>query len=181
MAAAEWSRWLLLWSSRLLESQHDHCGNWRWASGTLSYNMNLFKFSRKRCLLKVAFSMSSIWSAFDLFLCLCFGVQVEKKESNEEQDDIESNLLLPAGVALRSAVLSLKVYRAEDMPQSELCSTEHCYCVVQSGFVIMLFTFSPFVQWTMLLHRPSRTCLEERVTRKTSWIHFWKLVLLAKR
>lgn len=44
---------------------------------------------------------------------------MEKKEQNEEQDDIESNLLLPAGVTLRSATLSLKVYRAEDMPQSE--------------------------------------------------------------
>ncbi|KAI5606264.1 myoferlin [Silurus asotus] len=43
----------------------------------------------------------------------------ENKESNEEQDDIESNLLLPAGVTLRSATLSLKVYRAEDMPQMD--------------------------------------------------------------
>lgn len=45
--------------------------------------------------------------------------QVEKREANEEQDDIESNLLLPAGVALRWATLSLKIYRAEDMPQSK--------------------------------------------------------------
>lgn len=37
----------------------------------------------------------------------------------EEQDDIESNLLVPAGVSMRSATLSLKVYRAEDVPQSE--------------------------------------------------------------
>ncbi|XP_047668037.1 myoferlin isoform X1 [Tachysurus fulvidraco] len=43
----------------------------------------------------------------------------EKKESNEEQDDIESNLLLPPGVTQRSATLSLKVYRAEDMPQMD--------------------------------------------------------------
>ncbi|XP_034158677.2 myoferlin [Pangasianodon hypophthalmus] len=43
----------------------------------------------------------------------------EKKERNEEQDDIESNLLLPTGVTLRSATLSLKVYRAEDMPQMD--------------------------------------------------------------
>lgn len=54
-----------------------------------------------------------------------FGVQTEKKESNEEQDDIESNLLLTAGVTLRSATLSLKVYRAEDMPQSESCNKQH--------------------------------------------------------
>ncbi|KTF77078.1 hypothetical protein cypCar_00045716, partial [Cyprinus carpio] len=43
----------------------------------------------------------------------------EKREANEEQDDIESNLLLPAGVALRWATLSLKIYRAEDMPQMD--------------------------------------------------------------
>lgn len=60
---------------------------------------------------------------FDLFCVgVYFGVQMEKKESNEEQDDIENNLLLPAGVTLRSATLSLKVYRAEDMPQSESCN-----------------------------------------------------------
>uniref|UniRef100_A0A671PGU1 Myoferlin-like n=1 Tax=Sinocyclocheilus anshuiensis TaxID=1608454 RepID=A0A671PGU1_9TELE len=44
---------------------------------------------------------------------------VEKREANEEQDDIESNLLLPAGVSLRWATLSLKIYRAEDMPQMD--------------------------------------------------------------
>ena len=53
-----------------------------------------------------------------MLICM-LGVQVEKREQSEELDDIESNLLLPAGVTLRSATLSLKVYRAEDMPQSE--------------------------------------------------------------
>ncbi|KAM6956281.1 myoferlin [Aplochiton taeniatus] len=43
----------------------------------------------------------------------------EKKDRSEEQDDIESNLLVPAGVTLRSVTLSLKVYRAEDMPQMD--------------------------------------------------------------
>ncbi|XP_071371948.1 myoferlin isoform X1 [Centroberyx affinis] len=43
----------------------------------------------------------------------------EKRDRNEEQDDIESNLLLPAGVTLRWATLNLKVYRAEDMPQMD--------------------------------------------------------------
>lgn len=45
--------------------------------------------------------------------------QMEKRESSEGQDDIESNLLVPAGVAMRSATLQLKIYRAEDVPQSE--------------------------------------------------------------
>lgn len=44
---------------------------------------------------------------------------MEKRESNDDQDDIESNLLLPAGVTLRWATLSLKVFRAEDIPQSK--------------------------------------------------------------
>lgn len=45
---------------------------------------------------------------------------MEKKEPNDDQDDIESNLLLPAGVTLRWATLSLKVFRAEDIPQSKV-------------------------------------------------------------
>lgn len=44
---------------------------------------------------------------------------MEKRESNEGQDDIESNLLVPAGVAMRSATLQLKIYRAEDVPQMD--------------------------------------------------------------
>uniref|UniRef100_A0A8C4E0W6 Myoferlin like n=1 Tax=Dicentrarchus labrax TaxID=13489 RepID=A0A8C4E0W6_DICLA len=43
----------------------------------------------------------------------------ERREINEEQDDIESNLLVPAGVTMRWATLSLKVYRAEDIPQMD--------------------------------------------------------------
>ncbi|CAK6964082.1 myoferlin-like [Scomber scombrus] len=43
----------------------------------------------------------------------------EKRESNDDQDDIESNLLMPAGVTLRWATLSLKVFRAEDIPQMD--------------------------------------------------------------
>uniref|UniRef100_A0AAQ6IAP5 Myoferlin like n=1 Tax=Anabas testudineus TaxID=64144 RepID=A0AAQ6IAP5_ANATE len=43
----------------------------------------------------------------------------EKREISGEQDDIESNLLVPTGVTLRWATLSLKVYRAEDMPQMD--------------------------------------------------------------
>uniref|UniRef100_A0A8C4NYP4 C2 domain-containing protein n=1 Tax=Dicentrarchus labrax TaxID=13489 RepID=A0A8C4NYP4_DICLA len=41
------------------------------------------------------------------------------RELNDDHDDIESNLLLPAGVTLRWATLSLKVFRAEDIPQMD--------------------------------------------------------------
>ncbi|KAF6728418.1 Myoferlin [Oryzias melastigma] len=44
---------------------------------------------------------------------------VEKRDCDDDQDDIESNLLLPAGVTLRWATLSLKVFRAEDIPQMD--------------------------------------------------------------
>uniref|UniRef100_A0A3P8V2F0 Myoferlin n=1 Tax=Cynoglossus semilaevis TaxID=244447 RepID=A0A3P8V2F0_CYNSE len=43
----------------------------------------------------------------------------DKKEHNEDKDDIETNLLVPAGVTMRWATLSIKVYRAEDMPQMD--------------------------------------------------------------
>ncbi|XP_039994727.1 myoferlin isoform X2 [Xiphias gladius] len=43
----------------------------------------------------------------------------ERRDVSEEQDDIESNLLVPAGITMRWATLSLKVYRAEDMPQMD--------------------------------------------------------------
>ncbi|XP_060895814.1 myoferlin [Labrus mixtus] len=43
----------------------------------------------------------------------------ERRELSDEHDDIESNLLLPAGVTMRGAILTLKVYRAEDMPQMD--------------------------------------------------------------
>ncbi|KAM9365202.1 myoferlin isoform 2-T2 [Pholidichthys leucotaenia] len=43
----------------------------------------------------------------------------ERRELSKEQDDIESNLLLPAGVTMRSATLNFKIYRAEDMPQMD--------------------------------------------------------------
>ncbi|XP_011486215.1 myoferlin isoform X2 [Oryzias latipes] len=44
---------------------------------------------------------------------------VEKRDCDDDQDDIESNLLLPAGMTLRWATLSLKVFRAEDIPQMD--------------------------------------------------------------
>uniref|UniRef100_A0A673LDV8 Myoferlin n=1 Tax=Sinocyclocheilus rhinocerous TaxID=307959 RepID=A0A673LDV8_9TELE len=44
---------------------------------------------------------------------------VERKEQDNDKDDVESNLLLPAGVALRWVTLKLKVFRAEDVPQMD--------------------------------------------------------------
>lgn len=44
---------------------------------------------------------------------------VEKREKDSEADDVESNLLLPTGVALRWVTFLLKIYRAEDIPQMD--------------------------------------------------------------
>ncbi|XP_077157456.1 dysferlin isoform X2 [Paroedura picta] len=44
---------------------------------------------------------------------------MERKEGADEKDDIEGNLLRPAGVCLRGAHFSLRVYRAEDLPQMD--------------------------------------------------------------
>ncbi|XP_066519637.1 myoferlin [Hoplias malabaricus] len=44
---------------------------------------------------------------------------VEKRDQDTDNDDVESNLLLPAGVALRWVTLQLKVFRAEDIPQMD--------------------------------------------------------------
>lgn len=58
---------------------------------------------------------------------------MEKKESNDDQDDIESNLLLPARVTLRWATLSLKLFRAEDIPQSKVYRD---MLVIQGDFTV---------------------------------------------
>uniref|UniRef100_UPI00398EDE1E dysferlin-like n=1 Tax=Pristiophorus japonicus TaxID=55135 RepID=UPI00398EDE1E len=44
---------------------------------------------------------------------------IEKKDYAEDKEDIEGNLLRPNGVALRGAYFTLKIYRAEDLPQMD--------------------------------------------------------------
>ncbi|XP_040848383.1 myoferlin isoform X2 [Ochotona curzoniae] len=43
----------------------------------------------------------------------------EKRDRDSDSDDVESNLLLPAGIALRWVTFLLKIYRAEDIPQMD--------------------------------------------------------------
>ncbi|XP_036294466.1 myoferlin isoform X5 [Pipistrellus kuhlii] len=44
----------------------------------------------------------------------------EKRDrDDDDSDDVESNLLLPAGIALRWVTFLLKIYRAEDIPQMD--------------------------------------------------------------
>ncbi|KAK7910021.1 hypothetical protein WMY93_014705 [Mugilogobius chulae] len=44
---------------------------------------------------------------------------MDKRECVEEKEDIEGNLLRPAGLSLRGATFTVKVYRAEDLPQMD--------------------------------------------------------------
>ncbi|KAL7990477.1 hypothetical protein Chor_013907, partial [Crotalus horridus] len=44
---------------------------------------------------------------------------VENRERENENDDVETNLLLPAGMVLRWVTFILKIYRAEDIPQMD--------------------------------------------------------------
>ncbi|XP_054428841.1 myoferlin isoform X1 [Pteronotus mesoamericanus] len=43
----------------------------------------------------------------------------EKQDYDNDTEDVESNLLLPAGIALRWVTFMLKIYRAEDIPQMD--------------------------------------------------------------
>ncbi|XP_006880414.1 PREDICTED: myoferlin-like [Elephantulus edwardii] len=43
----------------------------------------------------------------------------ERQDRDNDSDDVESNLLLPAGIALRWVTFLLKIYRAEDIPQMD--------------------------------------------------------------
>lgn len=46
-------------------------------------------------------------------------LQADKRACAEDKEDIEGNLLRPAGLSLRGATFNLRVFRAEDLPQSE--------------------------------------------------------------
>uniref|UniRef100_A0A3P8XR32 Dysferlin, limb girdle muscular dystrophy 2B (autosomal recessive) n=1 Tax=Esox lucius TaxID=8010 RepID=A0A3P8XR32_ESOLU len=43
----------------------------------------------------------------------------DKKEGLEDKEDIEGNLLRPAGLTLRGAIFALRLFRAEDLPQMD--------------------------------------------------------------
>lgn len=59
---------------------------------------------------------------------------MDKKEGLEEKEDIEGNLLRPAGLTLTGATFTIRVYRAEDLPQSEY-QTPRCVDVCVFCFI----------------------------------------------
>lgn len=64
---------------------------------------------------------SGLLRSLVVFLCCPVVLQLEKKEISEDKEDIEGNLLRPTGVTLRGAHFCLKIFKAEDLPQSECC------------------------------------------------------------
>ncbi|XP_047127416.1 myoferlin isoform X1 [Hydra vulgaris] len=54
-------------------------------------------------------------------------------EGSADDEDIESNLLRPAGVTLRPATFLVKVYRAEDIPQMDSAAMENIKKIFSSG------------------------------------------------
>lgn len=58
---------------------------------------------------------------------------VEKKGKSEDSDDVESNLLLPAGLTLRWVTFLLKIYRAEDIPQMDDAFVESVKSIFGAG------------------------------------------------
>lgn len=69
--------------------------------------------------------ISELLGSLVLFSSCPVVLQLEKKEVSEDKEDIEGNLLRPTGVTLRGAHFCLKIFKAEDLPQSKcfLCWT----------------------------------------------------------
>jgi len=74
---------------------------------------------------------------------------MDKKEGLEEKEDIEGNLLRPAGLTLRGASFTVRVYRADDLPQSEyqtrLCVDVFLFFKQKNLFCLLLFICSPLL------------------------------------
>lgn len=70
-----------------------------------------------------------------------------KSATQDESEDIEANLLRPAGVTLRPATFTLRLFRAEDIPRMDSDFIEGCKKIIGMGdenkeFVDPYFIFS---------------------------------------
>ncbi|XP_036072466.1 dysferlin isoform X2 [Oryzias melastigma] len=87
------------------------------------YNEHRHCFLRKWLLLSDSDDLSSGVKGYlkvSLFV-LAAGDEppADKRECVEEKEDIEGNLLRPAGLSLRGAVFTVRIFRAEDLPQMD--------------------------------------------------------------
>uniref|UniRef100_UPI00358F149C dysferlin isoform X2 n=1 Tax=Myxine glutinosa TaxID=7769 RepID=UPI00358F149C len=86
------------------------------------YNEPKHAFIRKWVLLTDPDSMTSGPKGYLKVSLIVLGSGDEApddKSEGSDKDDVEKNLLRPAGVSLRGAFLTLRVYRAEDIPQMD--------------------------------------------------------------
>ena len=122
--------------------------------------------------------LQSVYSntLFNYWLCLYLGFQVASRHCKFNKffcqilsflvNDCFRNLLQPSGVMLRPAVFSLKVYRAEDIPQSE-------YYIIK-GLVsswLQLWICRQMYVWTELAY----CCIQvvqgfQRLLNSSSWL-----------
>ncbi|CAL8326175.1 unnamed protein product [Lota lota] len=107
--------------SRLL--RHDAViGEFKLDVGTV-YNEHRHCFLRKWLLLSDPEDLSAGVKGYVKvsLLVLAAGDEppADQRECVEEKEDIEGNLLRPAGLTLRGAQFSLRVFRAEDLPQMD--------------------------------------------------------------
>lgn len=78
-------------------------------------------------------------------MCL-FQFEADKRECVEDKEDIEGNLLRPAGLSLRGATFTMRIYRAEDLPQSE-CLSLSVHALKSLNMNKSMFFFC--LQWMM--------------------------------
>lgn len=88
-----------------------HISDFKFISLLFGQDLNLFN-NKQRSVSTPSFSLFPSVS-MHLFL-----FKVDKRECVEDKEDIEGNLLRPAGLSLRGATFTLRIYRAEDLPQS---------------------------------------------------------------
>lgn len=69
--------------------------------------------------LGVLLLISGLLGSLVVFFSCPVVLQLEKKEVSEDKEDIEGNLLRPTGVTLKGAHFCLKIFKAEDLPQSK--------------------------------------------------------------
>lgn len=77
------------------------------------------------------------------------GLQADKRECVEDKEDIESNLLRPAGLSLRGASFNLRIFRAEDLPQSESLLLFYAHLISLKKKCIKIPNMLLCLKWTM--------------------------------
>lgn len=116
-------------------------------------------------------------------ICTLMWLQADKRECVEDKEDVESNLLRPAGLSLRGASFNLRIFRAEDLPQSEslLLFYAHLISLKKKNICIEIPNMLLCLKWTMPSWMGWGRFLALIATGRIWWILWWRFTLLAKR